>query len=60
MTLNNEEHKISLKLTQEETLALTPGNAFAQIRFLYNDGTAFVSERIEFVVKDVENDEVME
>ena len=53
LTIDNTEKTISLTLTQEETLAFTPGGAYAQLRFLYNDDSAFASKRIGFNIEDV-------
>lgn len=53
LTIDAGERTISLTLTQEETLAFTPGGAYAQLRFLYNDNSAFASKRIGFKIEDV-------
>lgn len=60
LTIDAEEHSISLTLTQAETLAFTPGQAYAQLRFLYNDGSAFASKRIGFNIEDVKKGGVIE
>jgi len=53
LTVDAGEHTVSLTLTQTETLAFTPGAAYAQLRFLYNDDSAFASKRIGFTIEDI-------
>ena len=43
--VDNEEHQVSLTLTQAETLAIKPGIGAVQIRFLTNGGIALTTER---------------
>lgn len=60
LLIDAEERTISLTLTQAETLAFVPGDAYAQIRFLYNDDSAFASKRIGFIIEDVKKGGVIE
>ena len=60
LTIDAAEKTVSLTLTQEETLAFTPGQAYAQLRFLYNNDTAFASKRIGFNIEDVKKGGVIE
>jgi len=60
LTIDNEEKTISLTLTQEETLEFSPGQAYAQLRFLYDDDSAFASKRIGFNIEDVKKGGVIE
>lgn len=48
----NGGSKISLTLTQEETLAFKPGPAKAQIRAV-KDGVAVASAYFDFIVSDI-------
>lgn len=53
LVIDNAEHTISLTLSQTETLRFATGRAYVQIRFLYDDETAFASKRIAFNIEDV-------
>ena len=44
-TVDNENHQISLTLTQEETLRIKPGIGAVQIRLLKSSGVALTTER---------------
>ena len=44
-TIDDENHKISLFLSQQETLSIKPGLGAVQIRFLTNGGIALTTER---------------
>ncbi len=57
LVVNGDE--ISLELTQTETLAFKVGAARAQLRFLYNDGTAFASKPVPLRIEDVRKDGVI-
>lgn len=59
LTLDEENHEITLTLTQEETLALAVGKCQVQIRFLYNTGAAFATEPAYFEVENVRKDGVI-
>lgn len=43
LTLDNEHKRITLALTQQETLAMIPGIAHVQIRMLTSDGVALTT-----------------
>lgn len=60
LTIDAGEHTVSLTLTQTETLKFVPGQAFTQLRFLYNDDSAFASKRIGLNIEDVRKDGVIE
>lgn len=60
LTIDATAGTISLALTQEETLAFSVGAAYAQLRFLYIDGTAFASRRVNFEIEDVKRGGVIE
>lgn len=53
ITINAAEGKISVKLTQQETLAMVIGMAVAQVRFLYQDGSAFPSKPKYLLIRKV-------
>lgn len=46
-------------LTQEETLAMRQGDATVQIRFIYEDGQAYATNKAEVAVNDVIYKEVI-
>jgi len=60
LTIDAAERTVSLTLTQTETLAFIPGEAYAQLRFLYNDDSAFASKRIKFNIEDIKKGGVIE
>ena len=60
LVIDPQERTIELTLTQEETLAFAVGTARAQIRFLYDDGSAFASKRLIFEIEDVRRGGVIE
>lgn len=56
LDFDNELKRISLTLTQEETLSFYEGNAEVQVRIKMKDGTAFASSidktKINKILKD--------
>ena len=56
---DDEQKTISVKLTQEETLALTYGNAFLQIRVHFMNGDSFPSQAEQIQVLECYKNEVM-
>lgn len=53
LTIDPEQQTVSLTLSQEETFSFAVGQAYAQIRFLYDDDSAFASKKIKFVIEDI-------
>ena len=53
------EHSVSVSLTQEETLRLTPGTVEVQLRGLTKGGDAFATNVATVVVKEVLLEEVI-
>lgn len=57
--IDTEKKQISVKLTQEDTLALKAGEGFFQIRVLLNDGTALATVANKILVVEIYKDGVM-
>lgn len=57
--IDTEKKQISVKLTQEDTLALKAGEGFFQIRILLNDGTAMATVADKILVVEIYKDGVM-
>lgn len=55
----SEISTVVCSLTQEETLAIRQGDAIAQIRFIYEDGQAYATDKASIEVKDVIYKEVI-
>ena len=53
VTIDTENNKITLTLTQEDTLGLKSGDAIFQMRMLLQDGTALASKDSKVTVNEV-------
>lgn len=53
VTVDAENHKVKIALTQEETLSLSPGEAKVQVRFLTTADIAFPTNEMVMTVKDI-------
>lgn len=53
------DHKVSVTLTQEETLVFKQGNMAIRLKFKTTDGKVLASEKILTSVEDIEDTEVM-
>ena len=59
VTFDYEHRTMTVKLTQEDTLALKEGDAFFQIRVLMTDGTALATLASKVTVKPAYKDGVI-
>jgi len=57
--MDTEKRQISLRLEQEDTLALKSGDAFFQIRILLEDGTALATVANKISVIEIYKDGVL-
>ena len=57
--IDTEKRQISLRLEQEDTLALKSGDAFFQIRILLEDGTALATVANKISVIEIYKDGVL-
>lgn len=53
VTIDNENQRISLKLSQEDTLRLKEGDALFQIRLLLMDDTALATVATSISIKEI-------
>lgn len=53
LDLDNENRKISVRLSQTETLQFNNQHVETQIRFLLNDGTAFATNIVKFPINAI-------
>lgn len=53
VTFDYVNRKMNLKLTQDDTLSLSDGDAFFQIRMLLNDGTALATEAEKIIISKI-------
>jgi hypothetical protein len=60
VSYDSEKSTIVCPLTQEETLAITKSSAVAQIRFIYENGLAYATNKAEINVESVIYKEVIE
>ena len=60
VTTDNVKKEVTLALTQEETLALSLGNALVQIRFLTSDDVALTTACATLNIQDVLKEGVIE
>ena len=60
VTLDDEDTEVLCQLKQEETLAMSDGEAEVQIRYVTDEGNAYATNKARFTVKDVLYKKVIE
>ena len=60
LQIDDENNKVSLTLTQAETLAFAIGRAKVQVRLLFNNGSSAATLPVGFEINDVKEGGVIE